>query len=269
MATIIPYTNPIRIRDIRNNRIDYVDVLPRFDLMTQREDYQRGITAQKNYRADWLVNNTLELEIYTDSNITSISATIRTPDGSYAMNKIDITPSSWVSEPIIKLTYPITTEGVHSVSIVTNDGTYYLDEFIAKSGTQDKDLIEFVYKDSQNRYGGFFSGDNGEWNPKAYYTGIINEGDGETDQSLYTDDPGSQLLLETTESNGLIVTLTDIHNAYYKIIKQQRKCDNFFINGVQCTCLEVSKEDIDPNSDLVNITLRCVYTDNNGFFNYD
>lgn len=264
MAIIIPYMNPIRFR---KNTIDYVNRMPDFDNMTQRVDYQRGITAQKGYYPNFKQNQQLEIEYFTDDS-PNIIITLKLPNDTFiTLTPINITPAGWVSEDAFNLTYTPNMLGTYYIMIQDSSDTWTSDEFFVKPTTSN-DLVELKYSDSQNRYGGFFTGNsNGGWAPKAYFTGIITEGEGETDQTFYTDQPGDPALLETTESDGLIVTLTDISIIDYKRIRWYRKCDNFYVNDVKVTCLEISKEDKSNNTDMCDVTLRCAYAENDGFYN--
>lgn len=267
MATFIPYINPVRIRLVLPIEDDSY-VFPVFDSMTQRIEYQRGITPQSSWYVDFLINKKIEVIVY--STTVPFQPTIYLPDGtSDSMTLDDITPSAWTQiESIYKLSYTPSQVGLHYFTFIALD-SYESDMINVKTGDK-KDLVEFVYSDTENRYRGmFYEGATPIWEPRMYYTGLMDENDGETEQTLYTDEPGNQVLLETTESNGLIVTLTDIHNTYYKIIKQQRKCDTFFVNGVECVCLEISKENIDEKSDMINVIIKFAYANNDGFFNHE
>ena len=68
MATIIPYINPIRLRP-RSTTIDYTNNLPRFDLMTQREQYQRGVYPA-NYYPQFIIGEEIQILVFDDVNVT-------------------------------------------------------------------------------------------------------------------------------------------------------------------------------------------------------
>lgn len=265
MATIVPYLNPIRAR---SSSINYITNLPRFDSMTHRIDYQRGVTAQKNYYPDWWLGKEIQLEFFSSDSLSNITVSVWRDNIRQYLTPTNITPSGWVSENIYIIKYTPTVAGYYYFTI--EDSIEYLTSDIinARLASTYRDLVELKYYDSQNRYYGFFTGDKGTWRPKAYFTGILDEVDGETEQTLYTDEPGTPILLETTESDGLLLTITDVSVIDYKHIKWIRKCDHFYINDVRVTCLEISKENKGNNSDMCDITLRCAYYDNDGFYNY-
>jgi hypothetical protein len=269
MATIIPYMNPLRFTK-RGIDINYLYQLPQYDLMLNGVDYQRGIVANKSYYPDHLRSGKLTFEFLTTTAQSSIQAIILEPDGTTSNLTIkNITPSGWTSEPVYTFTYYPMDVGYHQVSIKT-DWWYDSDIFYNNIDSEDslKNLVEFKYYDSQNRYAAFFTGNNGIWDPKAFYTGLVIESDGETEQSLFIDQPGNPIVLETTESDGLIVTLTDLTIKDYKRIRWQRKCDNFHVNGIKVVCLEISSERKDPNSNMIDVTLKCAYAENNGYYVY-
>jgi hypothetical protein len=271
MATIIPYMNPLRFtKRGAGVDIDYHTRLPRYDLMYNGVDYQRGIVANKSYYPDHLKTNKLTFEFLTTTAQSSIQAVILKPDGTTDNLTIkNITPTGWTSKPIYTFTYYPIDVGYYQVSIKTE--TWYDSDIFYNNINGDdslKNLVEFEYYDSQNRYAAFFIGDNGGWGPKVYYTGFVIEADGETEQSLFIDQPGNPTILETTESDGLIVTLTDLTIKDYKRIRWQRKCDNFRVNGSKVVCLDISSERKDPNSNMIDVTLKCAYAENNGYYVY-
>jgi hypothetical protein len=262
--------NPLRFKR-RGTDINYQTRLPRYDLMERGVQYQKGIHVKKDYYPDHMNGaESLRFEIITNTAARFIQAILYQPDGTTRNFTItEITPTGWTLGQYI-ITFSINTflNGLHRASINTTDGWYDSDIFMCNpyGANAEKNLVEFRYWDDQNRYASFFTGDNGNWRPAAYYTGVITETDGETEQSLFIDQPGNPVLLETTESDGLTVTLTDLTDLDYKRIKWMRKCDNLYVNDSKVTCLEISQNRKDPNSNMIDVILRCAYSENNGYY---
>lgn len=271
MADKIPYINPLRFRDL-DKPIDYNSYYPRFDLQTQQIQYQRGVYPVK-YRPVYVIGKSIEIEYHTSGQ--NPTALLYKSDGTLvgSLNVNNITPSTWSQpEQIIVFSTTINTPGEYIIffGIDTPDKSYISDIFNVKDPSKDKGLVEFRYSDSQNRLqygGGFYSGDNGSWNPRAYFTGKKRKIVSPTEISTFIDDPGNPINTQITGSKSEQLILTDIHETYIDVIEEIAKVDTI-INGQLMTISELSSELIDDKSDVVNITMIITRADNDGFYNY-
>lgn len=271
MATYIPYINPFRLEP-RNKKIDYNNQLPIFDLMTQRQSYQRGIIAQGDYRLDWLNGKEIQLEVFDDTNVTIAQLRNINTGSINGCSITDITPTGWTGAKIKVISITPPSVGHYKFEIFTiGNGWYDSDEFQVKSGESNKDLIEIRWLDSENRLeygGGFYTGDGGEWTPKAYFRGIKRKIIAPTETSTYTDDPGNPVNLQTTGSKAEQITITDVHETYIDVIEEIIKVDTIYINNQLVTISELSEDKKDEKSDMYDITFIAIRSDNNGYFNY-
>lgn len=256
----IPLINPIRIRhETWLNPADYPqNNFTPFDQQTQRAQYDRGVTPQKHYYPNWLLDQELVIQVIS-TNFFNPSGQWYDPDNNAtSMTRTDVTPSGWTAgETVFNFSFTPTIEGVYYFKILEPFGeTYISDQFYVKSN-DDLELVEFRFADTQNRYGGvFYDSTSAIWEPRAYYTKMPDAVGAEDEQSVYKPEGGGTRVLQSdpTFSEGII--LSDIHRHYYKTAKLQSVCDTFYINDIQYSAPEFTLEQIDPKGDLLNITIK-------------
>lgn len=259
MSIFIPYTNPIRLR--KNVSIDYIDTFPTIDMMTQRVGYQKGIYPS-NAIPDYLINKSFEFQIESSSVIGGLVAYITTPSGTFPMSS----SVSYLDSYFYNFSYTLTEVGEHYISFADTD-QYISDIFYVHDGL-DKDLVEITYYDNQNRYGGMFYNSTSQiWEGKAYYTGFIKPSQPEDSQSVYDDEMGNTVILQSTPKRVATLTLTDIHNTYIDVIKQQSICSDFIVNGIKYAASDLNVSDKEK-TDVVDITMKLTMQDNDYFFKY-
>ena len=92
MAVKIPYINPVRFQK-EDTEINYTDKFPFQDNMRLREEYQRGMYPV-SYYPDFLINQTIYIQVRTDTRFTTGDARITLPSGSSVnMTITDVTPT--------------------------------------------------------------------------------------------------------------------------------------------------------------------------------
>ena len=273
MGTFIPYINPIRLR-LRGSEVNYQNRFPKFDIMTQRTNYQRGVIAQKYSYPDYLFGGIITFQFFTSTPLSILDATLYLPNGTTTpMTITDITPSGWTSESIYVASKSVNNTGIHRAVIRTGMTEWYdSDEFNAIDlVNSEKNIVVFTYSDSENRLeygGGYYDGDGGSWSPTAYFTGIIKKIPASREETVFVDEPGNPITLQVTASKSVKIILTDIHEQYIDVIEEIIKVDTLYINKKLMTITDFSYEEKDINSDIGDITMTATYTDNTGYMDF-
>jgi hypothetical protein len=269
LSTAIPYTSPLRFHRI-NKPIDYVNIYPSFDMVYLREKYQRGIdpvNIYPNFAYGSSTKNNLQIEIFDTVNVTIARLRNVDTDATSGMSIANITPTGWVGSRVFRLSTNITTGGYYRVEAFTiNNGWLYSDIFEATSFS-DKNLIELVYSDSQNRNSAvYFDSTSQIWTPRVLYTGVLKVAGADFDRAEYTDEPNNTTVTRMTPKLKETLNITDIHHTYYSNICYQFSCDSVLINDVSYAVEEISEPQYkDDNADVIDVQIILSRNENNGF----
>lgn len=279
MNVTIPRINPIRLRLVYGSvigwiSIDYSSYLPRFDLMSPRTKYQKGIYPNLCIYQDWLVNKELGFQIQTEfipasSIITANMVDINT-GASTALSQSNITPVGWIGDYIRKLSVTPVTSGFYYFNIFVNntlvgneDFRFYSDVFyVTDTLSTDKNLVEIQFKNSTN-FTDFVFDDY----YTTYYTGMFESVSPQIEKSVFEEDDGVNLLKTRSYSKALL-TLTEIPATYIDVIGKQLECDSLLINGIEYVSLEGFDFEKVEKSNIGTLTAILTAKYSNGFMNY-
>jgi hypothetical protein len=273
MAVSISKANPLRFRKQGGTSIDYSDTYPQFDLMENKTDYQKGIYSVPNYYCNFPLDSYIRIQIQSSVAPTGLllrnmsdNTTLTTFNiegiGDVAYSNTKTTPSGWVGDDIYYLVVVPDVEGVYRLEFTVSSDIYYSDEFIVYDSSVKKELIHIQYYDTDNKFGGVFSGDGAWiWRPEKYVTGQIIIGEGNKSYSLYQDDSGITYKLNAEVVDGMLINITDVSQYEKVIIDRIFGCDNILINGVAVQTSDPPEYNPIDKTDLCNISIRATLTD--------
>lgn len=274
----IPKTNPVRLLPSPGSykTIDYTDVLPRIDLMTQREVYQIGEYAPEMY-VDWLAGKKLRLQVHANSSSDPalVVRLLNVETGNLSnLSFSNITPAGWVGYNVYLIETTLSTAGYYQIRVTleledpndSDDVTDYtlISDVIKVTSTNDddKELVEIKYKHSFNNYGVV-------WDDYyyVYFTGMIDNGTSQTENSISKEDDGVNLL-SSKSYGGLLVQLADIHRTQVRQIEKICQCDDIYVNGISVSAengIEVTKIE---KSDLKDVNINMTFKNNDNYMDY-
>lgn len=255
----IPLINPIRFRSGTDTNI-----YPVIDRMKNRYNHQRGIISNVNYIPDWKVGQQIIIQVYTTLSGTSLSQfnmQIITPLGVQYMTRTEITYSGWLGNNYI-YTFSYTPSIVGEYYMKMPNYGYISDSFYVHA--TDGDLIEIKYYDSRNRYGGAFYNTSGNliWQPRTYLTGTYEVGDFKNNYSYYEDDPGIFYKLNSEPQRMIDVTFNDITKLLIDQLNIIFSCDHIFINNMPVQNTDIPGKTGLEKSDMCDISIKFMRTDN-------
>lgn len=255
-----PYINPIRVRIVEEN------TMVRIDKMANNTDYQRGIYANQHYRPNWLLNEELVIQVWTEIPLPfDLEINLSTPSGVVVITGSEVTPADWAAIPrIVHFNYTPTEEGEYyffATISVGGDITHYAsDVFLVKEN--ENDLVEIKYYDLDNRYDALFYGipagkttEELIWTPKAYYTGYAIPGPMKNTYSIFISDPGVPKKLNAEPQDTIKCVLADISFLEYKKLNRILSCDTIFVNSQPVQNEELPDADEFEKSDLVDLDI--------------
>jgi hypothetical protein len=259
----IPSINSIRIRPMEGRisgdlAINYATIMATPDRMALGEKYQRGVEPG-NYTVDKLVNKPISLQLRF--NTTSIfNGEIRCYNSETStfvnVSLVEITPVGYVGVKVYKVTYTPTIKGYYylwgkydQLSPSAEDYTFISDEFyVSDSLSDDKNLLEFQFKDSENNLGYVFDAYY-----YAYYTGIFEIQSPQTEVNVIEEDIAPEVTSSRSWSR-VKITLTDISDKYINTVSQMLRCDSILFNGIEYICNEGLTIEPTQYSDIVDIS---------------
>lgn len=266
MATLeYKIINPIRIYNPANS-IDYNNIWPFIDKQRLESVYHKGTYNEQTYDVDWRTGKKISIQVIINDSLTgTVKADFNDENGDSggSVTITNTTPSGYPSGSYIKtISVTPSASGLYRFIIYNSASgddriSFHYSDWISVSDNSDKSLVEFQYRDSDNRYGGYFwkTSSNNVWFPKAYYTGFMLPAQPESDEEDYTDEDGSEYTLDATLQRVQTLTLNDIHMAYVDIIKYQSVCSDFYVNGLLWKASDFNYERI-GNTYLCNITMK-------------
>lgn len=276
---IIPRANPVRIRPISstvagsvgNIEIDWVKYFPRFDLMTQREKYQQGITPGSWY-IDFLKGNEISFQLQIDEASGFRKSCYVYKEGvalGTNINGVDITPVGWVGFKVFKFNYTFPSAGFYYFVWQVYDDNGILGDYQLKSdiinvhndAVTDKMLVEIKYRKADNSLNYVFGGNYS----KIYSTGLIKKIVPQVETSSFDED--NFTLLNTRSSNRMRLTLTDTHIDYIDTFSKIFECPDILVNGMPVAIDGGIEEQETEKSDIVNLVINLKSTiDNNNMY---
>lgn len=258
----IPITNPIRFQEI-STVIDYYNVMPTSDNMRLSTEYQRGIYPV-NFNPIFLIVKEISIEFYSSTLLdTAGLVKVMAPDGLENPTVTNITNPSWVGDYVYKASYEPIINGEHYFLI---NGEYISDKFLVRESQND--CVKIQWYDNNNRYGGYYTdGSNYDWQPIAYYNGMLLPDKPEDDQSVYDQANGNTTTLQAEPKRISKLIITDININYIDVIKLQMVCSNLYVNDLRfaATDFDVAFKE---KSDICDITIKLTLKDNNNRFVY-
>lgn len=258
----IPITNPIRFQEI-STVIDYSDVMPTSDNMRLGIEYQRGVFPV-NFNPIFLKSKEISIEFYSSTLLdTAGLVKVMAPDGLENPTVTNITNPSWVGDYVYKASYEPIIDGEHYFII---NSEYVSDKFLVRSAKND--CVKMQWYDNQNRYGAYYTdGVDYEWQPIAYYNGVLLVDKPEDDQSVYDQANGNTTTLQADPKRIRKLIITDIDVNYIDVIKLQVVCSNLYVNGLRFAATDFDVSLIDK-SNICNITIKLTLKDNDYNFMY-
>lgn len=255
-----PILNPIRFYE---GLPDYATVFPNMDNVTQRVSYIDGVGSAKYYK-EWLYGKDLVLQFeFQEGDNTALAVyqySQATETYSLYSNNIglEITPVGWVGNRFIKHTITLP-EGTFYLKFSDN---YISDVFVViNSLALRKRLIEVVYTNSDNDFGCIF-----DVAMSNYFCGQLIIGSPENEISGFESDRGDFVKLSATPKRVAILNLNDIHYTYVDHVNLIFSLNDLTINGVTYQNTEPPTIEDNEFSDLKNITVKLVQTNNNYYY---
>ena len=274
----IPRLNSLRSRGVTYFTIDHDNYFPRLDMMTQRENYQKGDNNVSMY-VDWVNGKEIRLQVQADSSslppIGFVLVNVNT-GATTSLTYSVITPVGWVGYPVYECTYTPTTDGYYYIYyyIEQEDVVYFpedtadyyfnTDVFKVRSDNDtEKDLVWFQYRNTYNKFGVVFGDDYFN----AFFTGIMDIGESTTENTVTKEDDGTSL--NQSKSYGAVkFTLTEIHMTQVRQIEMICQLNDLWINGQQVVVEAVPKSNKIDNSDLYNVEINATLANNDYFNDY-
>lgn len=256
-----PLLNPIRFY---TGLPDYSSSFPNMDNVTQRTMYIDGIHAAQYYK-EWLLGKDIilqfeyeqgdntDLKVYKYSQNTETYSLISTNLG------VDVTPAGWIGNNYVK----------HTLTLL--EGTYYLefsdgyksDIFTVINSTRlQKKLVEIVYTNSENDFGVILE----DQTFRNYFCGQLVIGNPENEISGFESDRGELIKLSSTPKRIATLHINELHYTYVDHVNMIFSLDNITINGVTYQNTEPPTVDDIEYSDLKDVTIKLVQTNNNYFY---
>lgn len=269
--------NSLRSRPTNQAQIDHDLFFPKLDMMTQRENYQKGDINVSAY-VDWIngkeITIQLNAEISSSALVTFYLVNVNT-GAQTLLTYSDITPASWARYPVYQLTYTPTTDGYYYIYYYfeqddvfgdptdTTDFYFRTDVFKVRSDNDtEKDLVWFQYRNTYNKFGTVFGSDYFN----AFFTGNEDTGETTTENEITQEDDGTSL--NQSKSYGAVkFVLSDIHRTQKRQIERICQCNDLWINGINVVVRSITPEDIE-NSDLMNITINATLANNDYYMDY-
>lgn len=267
----IPRLNSLRSKPYNQAEIDFDTFFPRLDMMTQRENYQKGDNNVSMY-VDWVNGKEIRLQVQADSSsdalvvdstfyIVNVNTGVQT-----LIPRSVITPVGWVGYPVYEMTYTPITDGFYYIYYYfeqddvfgdpsdTTDYYFKTDVFRVRSDNDtEKDLVWFQYRNTYNKFRTIFGSDYFN----SFFTGIMDDGETVTENTITQEDDGASLNYSRSYG-GIKFTLTEIHRTQLRQIELICQCNDLWINGINVVVPTIEKERIE-NSDLYNVTINATY----------
>lgn len=249
------YINPIRFREQRNQT-----TMPQLDLMNNRVQYYNGIKPLEYY-PDWRIDIEISIQLIVDTRAGTPGMKINTPTGNRNMVARNITPAGYESGFIVvEYTYTPDSEGEYYMFTETTStlpsGQYQLISDVFYVRPNDQDLIQLVYSDPRNRYGGIFYDSTSQiWQGVAFFTGQYFQGEPANELTVYKDDLGSPTKLTAEPQDTVVIQITDITRNHLKQLNRMFSCEDIYLNGQKIVNVDNMSVDPIPKTDGINVEI--------------
>ena len=229
MPVEFKHINPIRFR--KRTTVNNSTVWPIDDIIDQRLEYFKGEYPVKYYRPH-LIGDTIVFQ-FVVSAITNENIVVTEPDlDTVVIPPTDVSPSGWLLDPVLQYEFTPTKEGVHTFEFEEPD--YVSDKiYVASLLKYRKQLVKIQYYNSENDFGAIFISDSGfVFQPTAYFTGLIQAGDMETEKNVFETQRGVLSVQRSTPKNVYTLILSAIHRTQRNLLNRIFSCDNILINDM-------------------------------------
>jgi hypothetical protein len=208
----------------------------------------------------WATNDLMWIQMFSD--ITNPNITLN----GQSVAPIDITPVGWQGFDgqgngayVLLFGYQPTVDQ-EVFQFKADDGTYFFESEQVMAFDETDDLIKIEYQNSVNKLGYINNG------TMTYLTTYIygEDANPQPENSIvaYDDDDGELTKLQSTPTEGYLLTAYYVNIAGVNRLNMIFSCDDILINGESFQTNETPTPERIENSDLSNVTVRTQRTNN-------